>query len=47
VTPVITGQNNTIRAVVVTSSTGQTYTLPASSLSISGGVVTTTSTVAG
>lgn len=47
VTQIITGPNNTIRAVVVTTSTGKTYTLPASSLSISGGVVTTTSTVAG
>ena len=47
VTQIITGPNNTIRAVVVTSSTGKTYTLPASSLSISGGVVTTTSTSVG
>lgn len=44
VSRIITGPNNTIRAVVVTSSTGQTYTLPASSLSISGNIVTTTST---
>lgn len=44
VSRIITGPNNTIRAVVVTSSTGQTYTLPPSSLSISGGVVTTTTT---
>lgn len=47
VTQIITGPNNTIRAVVVTSSSGKTYTLPASSLSISGGVVTTTSTSVG
>jgi hypothetical protein len=39
--------NTTVRAVVVTSASGQTYTLPASSLSISGGVVTTTSTSVG
>lgn len=44
VSRIITGPNNTIRGVVVTSSTGQTYTLPPSSLSISGNVVTTTST---
>lgn len=44
VSRIITGPNNTIRAVVVTSSTGQTYTLPPSSLSISGSVVTTTTT---
>lgn len=43
ITQVISGPNNTIRAVVVTSASGQTYTLPANSLSISGSVVTTTS----
>src|SRR5437868_2454724 len=44
VTRVITGPNNTIRAVVVTSASGRTFTLPPSSLSISGNIVTTTST---
>jgi hypothetical protein len=47
VTRIITGPNNTIRGVVVTSSTGQTYTLAPSTLTISGGVVTTTSTTGG
>jgi hypothetical protein len=47
ISQIITGPNNTIRAVVVTSSTGQTFTLPANSLTISGGVVTTTSTTGG
>jgi hypothetical protein len=44
VSQIITGPNNMVRAVVVTSATGQTYTLPANSLSVSGGIVTTTST---
>lgn len=44
VSQVITGTDGSIRAVVVTSSTGQTFTLAPSSLMISGGVVTTTST---
>jgi hypothetical protein len=47
VTQVISGPNRTIRAVVVTDASGKTYTLPASSLSISGNVVTTTSTSIG
>ena len=48
VTNIIYGPNNTtVRGVVVTSASGQTYTLPATSLSISGGVVTTTSTSVG
>jgi hypothetical protein len=47
VTQVITGPDNTIRAVVVTSSSGKTYTLMPSTLSISGNVVTTTSTSIG
>jgi hypothetical protein len=47
VTRVITGPNNTIRAVVVTSTSGKTYTLMPSTLSISGNVVTTTSTSIG
>jgi len=47
VSRVITGPNNTIRAVVVTSSSGKTYTLMPSTLSISGNVVTTTSTSIG
>jgi len=44
VTQVITGPNDTIRALVVTSTSGKTYTLLPSTLSISGNVVTTTST---
>ena len=47
VSRVITGPNNTIRAVVVTSASGKTYTLAPSTLSISGNVVTTTSTSIG
>ena len=47
VTRVITGPNNTIRAVVVTSASGKTYTLAPSTLSISGNIVTTTSTSIG
>jgi hypothetical protein len=47
VTRVITGPNNTVRAVVVTSTSGKTYTLAPSSLSISGNIVTTTSTSIG
>lgn len=44
VSRIITGPNNTIRAVIVTSSSGQTFTVAPTTLSISGGVVTTTST---
>jgi hypothetical protein len=44
VSQVITGSNGSIRMVVVTTPTGQTIRLPANSLSISGDVVTTTST---
>ena len=44
VSQIVTGPDGSIRMVIVTSSTGQTYRLPASSLSISGGVVTTTQT---
>jgi hypothetical protein len=44
VSQVVTGSDGSIRMVIVTSPTGQTYRLPASSLSISGGVVTTTQT---
>jgi hypothetical protein len=47
VSQVITGTDGSIRAVVVTSPTGQTFRLPPSSLSISGNVVTTSSTMAG
>ena len=43
VSQVVTGSDGSIRLVIVTSSTGQTYRLSPSSLSISGGVVTTTS----
>jgi hypothetical protein len=39
--------NTTIRAVVVTSPSGQTYTLPANTLTINGTTVTTTSTIGG
>jgi hypothetical protein len=44
VTQIATGSDGSIRQVVVTSSTGQTYRLSPSSLSISGSVVTTTQT---
>lgn len=42
VTRVVTGTDGTVRQVIVTSSTGQTFTLSPAMLSISGGVVTTT-----
>jgi hypothetical protein len=42
VSQVITGSDGSIRAVVVTSPTGQTMTLAPNTLSISGGVITTT-----
>ena len=42
VSQVITGTDGSIRAVVVTSPTGQTVRLAPTTLSISGGVVTTT-----
>lgn len=45
VSSVITGSDGSIRAVVVTTAQGQTYTLPANTLSISGSTVTTTSTM--
>jgi hypothetical protein len=45
VSQVITGPNNTIRGVVVTSPTGQTFRLAPTSLTVSGSVVTTTSTM--
>lgn len=44
VSQVITGNDGSIRAVVVTSSTGQTFTLAPTTLTLSGGIVTTTST---
>ena len=47
VSQVITGSDGSIRAVVVTGTDGKTYRLAPSSLSISGGVVTTTSTSIG
>lgn len=47
VSRVVTGTDGTIRMVIVTSSTGQTFRLPANTLTISGGVVTTTSTSVG
>jgi hypothetical protein len=42
VSQVVTGADGSIRAVVVTSPSGKTVQLPPSSLSVSGGVVTTT-----
>jgi sporulation protein YlmC with PRC-barrel domain len=42
VTQIVTGTDGTIRMVIVTSSTGQTFRLSPSSLTISGGVLTTT-----
>jgi hypothetical protein len=47
VSQVITGSDGSIRAVVVTGTDGKTYRLAPSTLSISGGVVTTTSTSIG
>ena len=47
VSQVVTGSDGSIRAVIVTSPSGQTFRLPPSSLSISGSVVTTTSTTVG
>lgn len=47
VSQVITGTDGSIRAVVVTSPTGQTFRLAPSTLTISGNVVTTTSTTTG
>jgi len=47
VSQIVTGPDGSIRAVIVTSPTGQTFRLPPSSLSISGSVVTTTSTIVG
>jgi hypothetical protein len=47
VSQVVTGTNGSIRLVVVTSPTGQTFRLAPSTLSLSGGVVTTTSTSVG
>ena len=47
VSSVITGSDGTIRAVVITDAQGKTTTVPANSLSISGNVVTTTSTSIG
>ncbi|HEX8938463.1 MAG TPA: hypothetical protein VF776_09365 [Sphingomicrobium sp.] len=47
VSQVITGSDGSIRAVVVTSPTGQTFRLAPTTLSISGSVVTTSSTTVG
>ena len=47
VSQVFTGSDGSIRAVIVTSPTGQTFRLPPSTLTISGSVVTTTSTTVG
>lgn len=47
VSRVISGTDGSIREVIVMSSTGQTFRLAPSTLSISGNVVTTTSTVVG
>jgi hypothetical protein len=43
ISQIVTDSSGNIRLVVVTSSTGQTYRLAPTTLSISGGVVTTTS----
>lgn len=42
VSQVVTGTDGSIRLVVVTSPTGQTFRLLPNTLSVSGGVVTTT-----
>ena len=47
VSQIVTGPDGSIRAIIVTTASGQTFRLPPSSLSISGGVVTTTSTSVG
>lgn len=47
VSQVITGSDGSIRAVVVTSPAGQSFRLAPTTLSISGSVVTTTSTTVG
>lgn len=47
ISSVITGSDGSIRAVVVTTAQGQTYTLPANTLSISGTTVTTSTTISG
>jgi sporulation protein YlmC with PRC-barrel domain len=44
VSQIVTDSSGNIRLVIVTSSTGQTYRLAPTSLSLSGGVVTTTQT---
>jgi hypothetical protein len=45
VSQIVTGADGSVRLVVVTSSSGRTFRLSPSMLSISGGVVTTTQTV--
>ena len=47
VSQVITGKDGSIRAVVVTDTSGKTMTLAPNTLSISGGVVTTTTVTGG
>jgi len=47
VSQVITGTDGSIRAVVVTSPSGQTFRLAPTTLSVSGGVLVTTSTTGG
>jgi ribosomal 30S subunit maturation factor RimM len=47
VSQVITTSNGSIAGIVVTSPTGQTFRLAPTTLSISGNVVTTTSTTTG
>lgn len=44
VSQIVTDSSGNVRLVIVTSSTGQTYRLSPTSLSLSGGVVTTTQT---
>ena len=47
VSQIVTGTDGSVRLVVVTNDSGQTFRLAPSTLSISGGVVTTTSTTGG
>jgi hypothetical protein len=47
ISQIVTGPNGAISQVIVTSTTGQTYRLAPSTLSVSGGVVVTTDASAG
>jgi hypothetical protein len=44
VSQIVTDSSGNVRLVIVTSSTGQTFRLAPTSLTLSGGVVTTTQT---